>query len=86
MQNIEDFKFLQISFGTVVYRIYRNKRPGRLIFRSNKKISKTHQSPSVLGTPPFEKSLFLVGVYFGKYGVFENRFSSTFFKFSLIDF
>ena len=41
----------------------------------------THQSPSVLCTPPFEKSLFLVGayfwvgvyigvgVYFGKYGV-----------------
>ena len=36
----------------------------------------THQSPSVLCTPPFEKSLFLVGayfgvgVYFGKNGIF----------------
>ena len=35
----------------------------------------THQKPSVLCTPPFEKSLFLVGayfgvgVYFGKYGI-----------------
>ena len=65
-------------------RIYGNKRPGRLIFRGNKKHSKTHrfcvlppleihpskligfvysplwkithQSPSVLCTPPFEKS------------------------------
>ena len=26
-----------------------------------------HQKPSVLCTPPFEKSLFLVGAYFGKY-------------------
>ena len=71
------------------YRICRNKRPGRLIFRRNKKIPKaigfmysplwkiTHQSPSVLCSPPFEKSLFLVGayfgvgVYFGKYGMYK---------------
>ena len=39
-----------------VYRICRNKRPGRLISRSNKKHSKPHQKPSVLCTPPFEKS------------------------------
>ena len=38
----------------------------------------THQRPSVLCTPPFEKSLFLVGayfgvgVYFGKYGVSDD--------------
>ena len=110
------------------YRICRNKRPGRLIFRSTKKHSKTHrfhvlpplknhpskaigfmyspfekssikahrfyvlpplknhsskaigfvysplweithQKPSVLCTPPFEKSLFLVGAYFDKYGI-----------------
>ena len=37
-----------------IYRICRNKRPGRLIFRSNKK---TFQNPSVLCTPSFEKSL-----------------------------
>ena len=29
----------------------------------------THQKPSVLCTPPFENHCFLVGVYFGKYGV-----------------
>ena len=51
-----------------IYHICRNKRPGRLIFRCNKKHFETHQSPSVLCTPPFEKSLFLVGVYFGQYG------------------
>ena len=34
------------------YRICRNTRPGRLIFESNKKHSKTHQTPSVLCTPP----------------------------------
>ena len=56
--------------------ICRNKRPGRLIFWSNKKASKTHKNPSVLCTPPFEKSLFLVDtyfgvdVYFGKYGIY----------------
>ena len=54
------------------YRICRNKRPGRLIFRCNKKTFHnpsepigfvysplweiTHQNPSVLCTPPFEKS------------------------------
>ena len=38
------------------YHICRNKRPGHLIFRSNKKISKTHHNQSVLCTPPFEKS------------------------------
>ena len=53
-------------------RICRNKRPGRLIFRSNKKTFQNpskpigfmysplwkiiHQKPSVLCTPPFEKS------------------------------
>ena len=36
------------------YRNCRNKRPGRLIFRSQKN-SKTHQKPSVLCTAPFEK-------------------------------
>ena len=53
----------------LIHRICRNKHPGRLIFRSNKKNQKplvlctppallrfTHQSPSVLCTPPFEKS------------------------------
>ena len=84
--------------------ISRNKRPERLIFRSNKKIPepikshrfcvlpplKNHPSnPSVLFTPPFEKSLFLVGayfgvgVYFGKYGIRIQRsvinFKSTYF-------
>ena len=52
------------------YHICRNKRPERLIFRGNKKHFTTHQNPSVLCTPPFEKSLFLMGVYFGKYGDF----------------
>ena len=33
----------------------------------------THQNPSVLCTPPFENSLFLVGAYFGKYGMLETR-------------
>ena len=37
-----------ITYG---YHICRNKRPGRLIFGSNKK---TFQNPSVLCTPPFE--------------------------------
>ena len=36
-----------------LYRICRNKHPGRLIFRSNKK---TFQNPSVLCSPPLEKS------------------------------
>ena len=71
------------------YRICRNKRPGRLILKSNKRTFQnqskpigfvysplwilTPQNPSVLCTPPFENSLFLVsaysgmGVYFGKY-------------------
>ena len=60
-----------------MYRICRNKRPERLIFCKNNKNSKnrrfcvlpplkTHPSnPLVLCTPPFEKSLFLVGAYFG---------------------
>ena len=39
------------------YLICRNKHPGCLIFRNNKKNSpKTNQSPSVSCTPPFEKS------------------------------
>ena len=38
------------------YLICRNKRPGHLIFRSTKENSKTHQKPSFLCTPPFEKS------------------------------
>ena len=50
---------------TTRHRICRDKRPARLIFRSNKRHSKTHQKPSVLCTLPFEKSLFLVGAYFG---------------------
>ena len=37
-------------------RLCRNKRPGRLNLRNSKKHSKTHQKPSVLCTPPFEKS------------------------------
>ena len=59
--------------------ICRNKRPGRLIFRNNKKISKPIKShrfcvlPPLENPPsqaigfvssPFEKSLFLVGAYF----------------------
>ena len=44
------------SLLITVYRICRNKHPGRLIFRSNKTNPKTHQNPSVLCTPPFEKS------------------------------
>ena len=31
----------------------------------------THQNPSVLCTPPFEKSLCLVGAYFDKYGTYS---------------
>ena len=42
--------------GKHKWSICRNKRPGRLIFRSNKKDSKTHQTPSVLCTPPSGKS------------------------------
>ena len=45
-----------LVFGTLSYRICRIKRRGGLIFGSNKKSSKTHQNPSVLCTPPFEKS------------------------------
>ena len=58
-----------------VCRTCRNKHSMCLIFRNNKPFFKTHQNPSVLCTPPFEKSLFLVGaffgvgVYFGKYGM-----------------
>ena len=37
------------------YRICRNKRPGRLRLRSNKTNFQTHQNPSVLYTPRFEK-------------------------------
>ena len=60
---------LRIQINTI---FCRNKRPERLIFRNNKKMSKTHQNPSVfvysplwkityqtpsvLCTPPFEKS------------------------------
>ena len=38
------------------HRIFRNNRPGRLIFTSITKHSKTHQNPLVLCTPPFGKS------------------------------
>ena len=71
--------------------IRRNKRPGCLISRGNKENSKTHQSPSVLRTPPlwkiirpspsvlctppFEKSLFLVGIYFGL-GVYFDKYGN----------
>ena len=37
-----------------VYRICWNKHPGRLIFRSNINISKTHQKPSVCVLPPLK--------------------------------
>ena len=37
-------------------RICQDKRPGRLIFSSNKNIPKPIKIPSVLCTPPFEKS------------------------------
>ena len=47
---------LCFSYWPYVYCLCRNKRPGRLIYRSNKKHSKTHEKPSVLCTPPFEKS------------------------------
>ena len=92
-------------------RICQNKRPGRSIFRINKKHGKTHQNPSVLCifqrgdplknrlsepigfmysplwkithqkpsvlcTPPFEKWLFLVGVYFGV-GVHFGKYGRT---------
>ena len=45
----------------------------------------THQKPSVLCTPPSENSLFLVGVYLGKYG---KWFQLIFFSFLIgkIDF
>ena len=69
-------KFIQIilkkSHLNLICRICLNKRPGRLICRSNKNNSKTHQNPSVLCTPPCEKSLFLVGAYFGV-GVYCGR-------------
>ena len=49
-------KYILIKHSSIPYQyyyhIYRNKRPGRLIFRSNKQISKIHQKPSVLRTPP----------------------------------
>ena len=61
-----------LAFRFFAYRIFRNKRPGCLIFRSSKKtfpnpsrpigfvysplLKITHQNPSVLCTPPFEKS------------------------------
>ena len=59
---------LQACRYETIYRICRNKRPGRLILRSNKKVLEaigfvysplwkiTHQKPSVWCTPPFEKS------------------------------
>ena len=62
-----------ISIILIRYRICRNKHPGRLISKSNKNHFQnpskpigfvysplwkiTHPSPSVLCTPPFEKSL-----------------------------
>ena len=49
------FKY-KIYTNTIIYRICRNKRPGRLIFRSNKTNFKTHQKPSVLCTPLFEET------------------------------
>ena len=56
------------------YRICRNKRPGRLILEAIKN-SKTHQKPSVLSIPPFEKSLFSMGVYVGV-GVHFDKYDS----------
>ena len=61
--------------------------PGAQLLEAITKHSKTHQKPLVLCTPPFEKSLSLVGayfgvgLYFGKYGNFyitsrEKTFSS----------
>ena len=44
----------------IIHRICPNKRPGRLIFSSNEKDSRTHQKPSVLCTPPFEKSSIII--------------------------
>ena len=44
---------LAVHLYRLVYRICRNKRPERLIFRSN---NKKFQNPSVSCTPPFEKS------------------------------
>ena len=71
--NKQKLSFIAISrFG--MYRILQNKRPGQLIFESKESNSKPHQNPSVLCTPPCEKSLFWVGaffgvsVHFGKYG------------------
>ena len=55
--DIETNKFhFPVTKSIDVHRICRNKRPGRLILRSYRKHSKTHQKPSVLCTPPFEKS------------------------------
>ena len=45
-----------LIYCTYTYRICRNKRPGLLVFKSKKKNSATHKNPSVLCTPPFEKS------------------------------
>ena len=41
------------TYVHITYPICQNKRPGRLIFRSKKQ---KFQNPSVLCTPPFEKS------------------------------
>ena len=70
-----------------MYRVCRNKRPGRLIFRSNKKTFQsplvlrtpplwkiTQHNPLVLCTPPCEKITFLVGAYFGV-GVYFGKYS-----------
>ena len=64
------------------YRIYRDKRPGRLIFKSHKKNPITHRfhvhpplenHPSkahrFFVLPPLKNHCFWVGVYFGKYGM-----------------
>ena len=47
---------LTLNFWNQITGICQNKRPECLISRSKKKDSTTHQSPSVLCTPPFEKS------------------------------
>ena len=46
-------RFTSIKYQSTVFA---EINPGRLIFRTKKQISKTHQNPSVLCTPPFEKS------------------------------
>ena len=50
--------FLGNNMQFLSYRICRNTHSGRLIFRSNKRNSKTHQNPSVLVYSPLRKVTF----------------------------